>query len=66
MLQGSDAFSCKIAKTMVGESDDSWAKALPPAGEAHNKNSHPHLLGSAPEDVKRTPVLQYEPEKQSG
>ena len=56
----------KIAKTMVGDRDYSWAKALPLAVEAHNKNSHSHLLGSAPGDVKGSPVLQFELERQSG
>ena len=55
-----------IAKTMVDASDDSWAKALPAAVRARNSNSHPALLGSAPEDVKGTPLLQCQLEKQSG
>ena len=55
-----------IAKTMVGESDDSWFKALAPAIKAHNENSHPALMGSAPQDVKGTPALQYQLEKQAG
>ena len=55
-----------IAKDMVDTSSESWSRALPAAVKAHNSNSHPALLGSAPEDVKGTPVLQYELEKQNG
>jgi hypothetical protein len=55
-----------IAKTMVDQSDDSWARALPLAVQAHNANSHPALMGSAPADVKGTPLLQYQLEKQAG
>ena len=44
-----------IAKTVVDERSDSWARALGPAIEAHNQNSHPALLGSTPQDVKGLP-----------
>ena len=60
------SLKASIAKEMVDTGSESWAKALPLAVKAHNSNSHPALLGSAPEDVKGTPVLQYELEKQSG
>ena len=55
-----------IAKEMVDTESESWAKAVPLAVKAYNSNSHSALMNSAPEDVKGTPVLQYELEKQSG
>ena len=55
-----------IAKEMVDTGSESWVKALRLAVKAHNANSHPALMNSAPDDVKDTPVLQYELEKQSG
>ncbi len=33
---------------------------------AYKSNSHSALMGSAPEEVKGTPVLQHELERQSG
>ena len=55
-----------IAKEMADTESDSWAKVVEPLVKAYNANSHAALMGSAPEDVKKTPVLQYELEKQSG
>ena len=55
-----------IAKDMADTSSDSWAKAVGPATSAYNSNSHPAIMNSAPEDVKKTPALEFELEKQSG
>jgi len=55
-----------LKKDMTAKSNDSWLKSLPAAVKAYNGNSHSAVLNSAPEDVKSTPVLQYELEKQSG
>ncbi len=41
-----------IAKDVVDNSSDSWAKAVPKAVWAYNSNSHSVLIGSAPEDAK--------------
>ncbi len=37
-----------------------------PSVKAYNSNSHAALMGSAPEDVKGMPVLQYDLERQIG
>ena len=55
-----------MKKEMTATGSESWLKALPLAVKAHNSNSHPAVLGTAPEDVAKTPVLQYELEKQAG
>ena len=49
-----------------GFSPDSWVEALPKATRAYNDNSHPHLMGSTPNDVKDSPELQYALEKEAG
>ena len=51
---------------MTAKSSDSWLDSLPAAVKAYNANSHAAIMNTAPEDVKNTPVLQYELEKQSG
>ncbi len=56
----------KIAKEMTDAGSDSWAKAVLPAVKAYSANRHSALINSAPEDVKDTPFVQYELEKQSG
>jgi len=43
-----------------------WAGALKRATIAYNENSHSALMGSAPNDVKTSPELQYKLEKQNG
>ena len=55
-----------IAKDMADSSSDSWSKAVGPAVVAYNSNSHPAIMNSAPEDVKKTPALEFELEKQAG
>jgi len=55
-----------LKKDMTAKSSDSWLDSLPAAVKAYNGNSHAAILNTAPEDVKSTPVLQYELEKQSG
>eukprot|EP00969_Alexandrium_andersonii_P049506 2172989-Alexandrium_andersonii.AAC.1 len=54
------------AREMAASGGDSWAEALPKATRAHNDNSHPRLMGSAPNDVKDSPELQYTLEKEAG
>ena len=55
-----------LKKDMTAKSSDSWLDSLPAAVKAYNANSHAAIMNTAPEDVKNTPVLQYELEKQSG
>ncbi|MCP3880632.1 MAG: transposase family protein, partial [Sulfitobacter sp.] len=55
-----------MAKEMTAKGSDSWVKALAAATKAYNANSHSALMGTAPADVSKTPVLQYALEKQSG
>jgi len=47
-------------------SSGSWLKHLPRAVRAHNANSHGHLMGAAPGDVKGNAVLQYALKKEAG
>ena len=54
------------AREMTASGGDSWVAALPKATQAYNDNSHPHLMGSAPNDVKGSPELQYALEKEAG
>ncbi len=54
------------AREMTASGNDSWVEALPKATRAYNDNSHPHLMGSAPNDVKDSPELQYALEKEAG
>ncbi len=55
-----------LAKQMINAGSESWAKAAAMAVVACNANSHNALMNTAPEDVRETPVLQYDLEKQSG
>ena len=54
------------AREMTASGDGSWVRPLKEATEAHNNNTHPHLMGSAPNDVKGSDELQYALEKQAG
>ena len=54
------------AREMTASGDGSWVRPLKEATEAHNNNAHPHLMGSAPNDVKGSDELQYALEKQAG
>ncbi len=55
-----------MKKEMTAKESDSWVAALPKAVEAYNANSHSGILNSAPEDVPKSKVLQYELEKRAG
>ena len=43
-----------------------WSAALKKATDAYNDKSHSYLMGSAPDDVKGSNLLQYELDKQNG
>ena len=53
-------------KDLADEGSQDWIQFLPRALKAHNSNSHEHLMGSSPDDVGKTPALQYFLEKQAG
>lgn len=55
-----------MKKEMTAKNSDSWVDALPKAVQAYNANSHSGILNSAPEDVPKSNVLQYELEKRAG
>ena len=55
-----------LVKDLAEEGTQDWIKFLPGAIKAHNSNSHEHLMGSSPDDVGKTPGLQYFLEKQAG
>ena len=55
-----------LAKAMVDKETNSWVDMLPEAVASYNSNSHAGIMNAAPEDVSKTPVLQYELEKKSG
>ena len=55
-----------LVKDLAEEGTQDWIKFLPGALKAHNSNSHEHLMGSSPDDVGKTPALQYFLEKQAG
>ncbi len=50
---------------MTDTGTGSWSKVVSPVVKAYNANSRSALMNSASEDVKDTPILQYELEKQS-
>ena len=56
----------KLVKDMAEDGSQNWAQFLPKAVKAHNTNSHEHLMGAAPADVKGNLVLQYSLEKYAG
>ncbi len=51
---------------MVEDPSGGWVKYLTRAVKALNANSHDHLMGSAPADVKGSNVLQYALKKEAG
>ncbi len=55
-----------LVKDLADEGSQDWIQFLPRAIKAHNSNSHEHQMGSSPEDVGKTPALQYFLEKQAG
>ena len=55
-----------LAKDLAEDGSRNWIQFLPRAVEAHNSNSHEHLMGAAPADVKGNLVLQYSLEKYAG
>jgi len=55
-----------IRQEMAEDGSGSWSKHLPRAVRAHNANSHGHLMGAAPGDVKGSAVLQYALKKEAG
>ena len=65
-----DAVIKRLKETLRQELADAgsqnWAKFLPQATKAYNENSHEHLMGSAPADVKGNSVLQFALEKEAG
>ena len=55
-----------LRQDLAEAASQNWVKFLPRAVKAYNANSHDHLMGSAPEEVKGNAVLQYSLEKQAG
>ena len=55
-----------LRQELAESSSQNWVKFLPRAVKAYNGNSHDHLMGTAPEQVKSNAVLQYSLEKQAG
>ena len=55
-----------ISKAMTDENKDSWLAVLSDVVRAYNGNSHSGIMNAAPNEVKKSPVLQYELEKQAG
>ena len=55
-----------LAKDLAEDGSQDWVQFLPRAVKAHNSNSHEHLMGSAPADVKSNALLSYFLEKQAG
>lgn len=56
----------KLKAILSGYSLTDWAGALRKATTAYNDKSHSYLMGSAPDDVKGSNLLQYEMDKQNG
>ena len=52
----------KIKAILSGYSLTDWSGALRKATAAYNDKSHSYLMGSAPDDVKGSNLLQYESE----
>jgi hypothetical protein len=48
-----------IGKELEETHSRCWVKALPKAVKALNERPHDHLLGAAPVDVDKNPVLRY-------
>ena len=55
-----------LRQDIVEDPSKGWAKYLTRAVKALNSNSHDHLMGSAPSDVKGSNVLQYALKKEAG
>ena len=55
-----------LKQEMAERGTGTWLKYLAGAVKAANNNSHDHLLGSRPSDVKGSEVLQYALKKQAG
>jgi hypothetical protein len=56
----------KLKKLLANYDLSNWANSLKRATLAHNENSHDKLMGSAPNDVKTSPELQYQIEADHG
>ena len=56
----------KLKTILSGYSLTDWSGALRKATEAYNDKSHSYLMGSAPDDVKGSNLLQYELDKIQG
>ena len=59
-LSGVDSVIRKLKTIISGYSLTNWTEAMRKATEAYNESSHDYLMGSAPEDMKSSPLLQYE------
>ena len=55
-----------LVKDLAEDGSQNWIQFLPRAVKGYNSNSHEHLLGAAPADVKGNLVLQYSLEKYAG
>jgi hypothetical protein len=55
-----------LRQDLAEAASQNWVRFLPRAVKAYNANSHEHLMGSAPDDVKGNAVLQYALEKEAG
>ena len=51
---------------MAEDGSGSWSKHLQRAVKAHNANSHGHLMGAAPGDIRGSAVVQYALKKEAG
>ena len=56
----------KLKTILSGYSLTDWSGALRKATAAYNDKSHSYLMGSAPDDVKGSALLQYELDKVHG
>ena len=56
----------KLKVILSGYSLTDWSAALKKATDAYNEKSHSYLMGSSPDDVKGSNLLQYELDKVHG
>ena len=56
----------KLKSILSGYSLTNWSEALRKATAAYNDRTHSYLMGSAPDDVKASPELQYELDRVHG
>ena len=56
----------KLKTILSGYSLNNWSNALKRTTIAYNNKTHSYLMGSAPNDVKGSPELQYELERLHG